>query len=173
MGTVDLEFRSVAETPKPVVSDHRYYCSPGALSDYETRKFAPRHIQKLISICAVYFAPVADLLEAGGTSLEKSGNRAIPPEFLNPIGSNQIPPVRSFRFVREMERRFGPLPWFLRRSGSSFFGLPNVSLRDLFWVGDAQPIYVLQKRGGGYLWVSAGWRTTSWHFSVLCSERNL
>jgi hypothetical protein len=70
-------------------------------------------------------------------------------------------------------------------SGSSLFGLPNISLRDVFWVGDtpkpkhssfagvqllivdqrqkrprasfsspfwAQPLYVLQRRGGAYLW---------------------
>jgi hypothetical protein len=167
------------------LADRRYYCSPGALSDYETRKFAPRHIHKLISICAVYFARAADLLEACGAPLDNAGNRALPSEFLNLTGSNRISRVRPFRFVREMQRRFGPLPWFLRRAGSSLFGLPKVSPRDLFWVSEApgpkhssfrgvqllivdrrqkrpkaslscpiwaQPIYVLQKRGGGYLW---------------------
>src|SRR5262249_36392930 len=125
LGTVDLEFRSMVETPKPEVSarleryraptplgrpssprdagdfigrarkacgisfreasprpgsmarefgNRRYYCSAGALSDYETRKFAPRHIHKLISICAVYFARAVDLFEAYGVSLDKAGN---------------------------------------------------------------------------------------------------
>ncbi len=183
-----ISFREASSRTRLIareLGDHRYYCSPAALSDYETRKFAPRHIHKLISICAVYFARAADLLEACGVSLDKTGDRAMPSEFLSPTGSNRVSRVRPFRFLREMERRFGPLPWFLRRAGSPLFGLPNVSLRDLFWVGDspepkhssfrgvqllivdrrqkrprvslwcpiwAQPIYVLQKRGGAYLW---------------------
>jgi transcriptional regulator with XRE-family HTH domain len=235
LGTVDLEFRSLAGVAKPVVSarferyrtpgllgrsgparnagdfirrarescgisfreasartriiarelgDRRYYCSPGALSDYETRKLAPRHIHKLISIAAVYFARIADLFEACGAALDNAGSRAMPGEFLNAPPSRNSPGKPS-RFLREMERRFGPLPWFLRSAGSSLFGLPNISLRDVFWVGDspepkhscmagiqllivdrrqkrpraslscpiwAQPIYVLQKRGGSYLW---------------------
>jgi hypothetical protein len=183
-----ISFREASSRTRLIareLGDRRYYCSPGALSDYETRKLAPRHIHKLISICAVYFACAADLLEICGASFEKSGARPMPSEFLNLTGSNRISRVRPFRFLREMERRFGPVPWFLRRAGSSLFSLPNVSPRDLFWVGDslepkhssfigvqllivdrrqkrpraslscpiwAQPIYVLQKRGGAYLW---------------------
>jgi len=233
LGTADLEFRPVAQAPKPVVSakferyrtesppgrshtagdfmqrarkacgisfreasartcviarelgDRRYYCSPSALSDYETRKFAPRHIHKLISICAVYFIRAADLLEACGAPLNKAGTHAMPSEFLHDPPLNRGPVNKPFRFLREIERRFGPLPWFLRHAGSSLFGLANVSPRDLFWVGHsprskhsclggvqilivnrkqkrpraslscpiwAQPIFVLQKRGAGYLW---------------------
>ncbi len=165
------------------LGDRRYYCSPGALSDYETRKFAPRHIHKLVSICAVYFASIADLFEACGASLSSAGDRPMPVEFGTALHA-RTPGVRS-RFLRELERRFGSLPWFLRSAGSSLFGLPSISPRDAFWVGEspktkhsclagvhllivdrrqkrpraslscpvwAQPLYVLQKRGGGYLW---------------------
>jgi transcriptional regulator with XRE-family HTH domain len=236
LGTADLEFRVVAQVPKPVVTarserfrapvatgrpvqqngsgdfirrariacgisfrdasertrviarelgDRRYYCSPGALSDYETRNSAPRHIHKLISICAVYFARVADFLAACGAPLDKADTCAMPPEFLRESLPSQMSSRKPFDFLREVRRRLGPLPWFLRDAGSSLFGLPNISLRDVFWVGDlqepkysclagiqflivdrrqkkpraslsspiwAQPLYVLQKRGGGYLW---------------------
>jgi hypothetical protein len=109
----------------------------------------------------------------------------MPCELLNQPGSNRILQVRPVSLLREMEQRFGALPWFLRRAGSSLFGMPNMSPRDLFWVGHApepqhssftgvhilivdrrqkrpraylsspiwaQPIYVLQTRGGGYRW---------------------
>ena len=166
------------------LGDQRYYCSPGALSDYETRKFAPRHIHKLISICAVYFARTGELFEACGTPLDKAA-RALPSEFLNRPQRFRVPSHKPFGFLREVTRRFGSLPWFLRSSGSCLFSLPNISLRDVFWVGDApepkhssfagvqllivdrrqkrprasfssptwaQPLYVLQRRGGAYLW---------------------
>lgn len=135
-----ISFREASSRTRLIareLGDSRYYCSTGALSDYETRKFAPRHIHKLISICAVYCARAADLFEACGAPLDKAGDRAMPSEFLDLTGSNRILPAGPFRFLRELERRFGPLPWFLRHAGSSLFGLPNVSLRDLFWVGDA------------------------------------
>lgn len=238
LGTADVEFRSLARVPKPVVSarleryhaplpldraspaqsvghfirraretcgisfreasartriiarelgDGRYYCSPGALSDYETRKFAPRHIHKLISICSVYFARATDLFKACGAALDGAGSRAMPPEFLGVPTQRRDGAGESFRFLRKMTKRFGPLPWFLRSAGSALFGLANLSPRDVFWVGSsheskhacltgvqllvvdrrqkrpraslscpvwAQPIYVLQKRGGSYLWGS-------------------
>src|SRR4029077_10180450 len=40
-------------------------------------------------------------------------------------------------FLSEMERRFGPLPYFLHSSLSAFFGLPDLSIRDIFWTGGA------------------------------------
>ena len=183
-----ISFREASERTRVIareVGDRRYYCSPGALSDYETRKLAPRHVHKLISICAVYFAGAADLFEACGAALDKAGAHAMPQDFLNFSPEARASVREPSRFLGEMERRFGRLPYFLRNAGSSMFGLQNVSLRDVFWVRDsqeakysclagvqflivdrrqkrpraslsspnwAQPVYVLQKRGGGYLW---------------------
>lgn len=182
-----ISFREASSRTRVIarqLRDHRYYCSPGALSDYETRKFAPRHIHKLISICAVYFTSPAELLEVCGASMDAAGVRGMPTEFLKGIASGNAP-RKSSRFLREIKRTFGPLPWFLRSAGSSLFRLANLSPRDLFWVGDssepkhsclagvrllivdrrqkrpraflscptwAQPIFVLQRRGSGYLW---------------------
>jgi len=182
-----ISFREASERTRVIareLGDRRYYCSQGALSDYETRKFAPRHLHKLISICAVYFAGAADLFEACGAALDKAGTHAMPRDLLNLSPEIPASAGETSRFLSEMERRFGQLPHFLRTAGSSMFGLQNVSLRDVFWVGDsqeakysclagiqflivdrrqkkpraslsspiwAQPIYVLQKRGG-YSW---------------------
>jgi hypothetical protein len=38
----------------------------------------------------------------------------------------------------EVERRFGELPYFLHSVAPSLFGLPHLSLRDVFWAGDNQ-----------------------------------
>ena len=183
-----IYFREASERSRIIareLGDRRYYCSPSALSDYETRKFAPRRVHKLISICAVYFAEAAELLEACGATLGSAGTQAMPREFLKSSAETRTSGPGPARFLREMERRFGRLPYFLQTPGSSMFGLQNLSLRDVFWVGDsqeskysclagirflivdrrqkrpraslscpnwAQPMYVLQKRGGGYLW---------------------
>ena len=188
--TCGISFREASARTRIIareLGDRRYYCSPGALSDYETRRFAPRHIHKLISISAVYFARATDLLEACGAALDGAGSRAMPPQFLRVPPQSRDRSGKSFRFLREMTRRFGPLPWFLGSAGSVHFGLANLSPRDVFWVGSspepkhaclagvqllvvdrrqkrpraslscpvwAQPIYVLQKRGGSYLWGS-------------------
>jgi hypothetical protein len=183
-----LSFREASERTRVIarqLGDRRYYCAPSALSDYETRKFAPRHVHKLISICAVYFAGIANLLEACGAPLSRAGAHPMPREFLNFSPETRGSVRKPARFLGEMERLFVQLPYFLRTACSSTFGLQNASLRDVFWVGDvqetkysclagiqflivdrrqkrpraslscpiwAQPLYVLQKRGGGYLW---------------------
>ena len=109
----------------------------------------------------------------------------MPREFLQSSPEAHTSAREPARFLREMERRFDGLPYFLRTAASSMFGLQSLSLRDVFWVGDsqeskysclagirflivdrrkkrpraslscpiwAQPMYVLQKRGGGCLW---------------------
>jgi transcriptional regulator with XRE-family HTH domain len=183
-----ISFREASERSRVIareLGDRRYYCSPSALSDYETRKFAPRHVHKLISICAIYFSGASELLEACGAALDGAGAHAMPREFLKLSPEARTSAREPARFLREMERRFGRYPYFLRTAGSSIFGLQALSLRDVFWVGDsqeskysclagirflivdrrqkrpraslscpiwAQPMCVLQKRGGGYLW---------------------
>jgi transcriptional regulator with XRE-family HTH domain len=183
-----FSFREASERTHTIareLGDRRYYCSPGTLSDYETRQSAPRHIQKLVSIAAVYFIGAADLFKACGAALDQAGAQAMPSEFLHSPEPTPVSASKPSQFLIEMERRFGPVPWFLRFTGPSLFGLRSVTPRDVFWVGDfhepkysclagiyflvvdrrqkrprvslsapiwAQPMYVLQKRGGTYLW---------------------
>jgi transcriptional regulator with XRE-family HTH domain len=165
------------------LGNRRYYCAASSLSDYETQKLPPRHIHKLISICAVYFASVAGLFKAAGTDMDKSGTMFMPLEILDSpaVGRSKVEPSK---FFSEMQRRFGKLPYFLHDSVSALFGLRETSVRDIFWAGGtrcrihpslanalflvvdrkrkiprpalsrpkwAQPIYVLQLRGGDYL----------------------
>ena len=182
-----ISFREAAARTRVIartLGDPRYYCSPAALSDYETRKSAPRHVHKLISVCAAYVARFSELLDISGAPFHTGGDRPMPSDFLRNRGVVDHS-ANSSRFLREVERRFGPLPWFLRSAGHTLFRAASVSPRDLFWVGDmpepkysciagarllivdrrrkrpraslscpswAQPIFVLQKRGGSHVW---------------------
>jgi hypothetical protein len=134
-----LSFRQASERTWLIarkLADSRYYCAAGALSDYETRRLPPRHIHKLISICAVYFASAAELLEVAGASLEDAGKLPIPLRFLErPPRAAGSSAVKSSRFLKTMERLFGPLPYFLLSAVPSFFSLPELSVRDVFWAG--------------------------------------
>jgi len=135
-----LSFREASDRTRTIareLGDSRYFCAAGALSDCETRRLPPRHIHKLISICAVYFADAAGLLEASGASLDAGGQLAMPPEFLDGFAS-VLSDSNSSHFLEEMEQRFEQLPYFLRNAVPSLFGLPDLSLRDVFWAGDNQ-----------------------------------
>jgi transcriptional regulator with XRE-family HTH domain len=133
-----LSFREASARTKVIareLGDDRYYCAAGSLSDYETRKLPPRHIHKLISICAIYFTSVAGLLEAAGAGLGKAGKLSMPAEWLDLPVSDGRPASKPSRFLRKMNRRFGELPFFLHDSLSSLFGLQELSVRDVFWAG--------------------------------------
>jgi transcriptional regulator with XRE-family HTH domain len=134
-----LSFREASSRTKLIarkLGDARYYCAAGSLSDYETRTLPPRHIHKLISICAVYCASAAGLLEASGASLDKAGKLSMPAEFLDLPASDVHPVSKPSHFLSEMQRRFGELPYFLHNSLSCQFGLQEISVRDVFWAGD-------------------------------------
>src|SRR6266436_412279 len=135
-----LSFREASKRTRVIaksLKDSRYYCAAGSLSDCETRKLPPRHIHKLISICAVYFASAADLLEASEANLDKGGQLPMPPQLLDGL-ENAHPDSGPSSFLAEMERRFGELPYFLNRFAPSMFGISDLSLRDVFWAGDDQ-----------------------------------
>ena len=133
-----LSFREASKWTRLIarkLGETRYYCAPGSLSDYEARKLPPRHIHKLISICAIYFASAAKLLEISGASLNKAGKLLMPAEFLDlPPGDDRLAPKPS-AFVKGMQRRFRQLPYFLRNAATELFGLSDLSVRDLFWAG--------------------------------------
>jgi len=92
----------------------------------------------LLSICSVYFASAAELLEVSGTSLKRAGKLPIPPEFFDASPGNAHPAPTKSTFLEAMRRRLHQLPYFLRNAAAPLFGLPDLSVRDIFWVGGAQ-----------------------------------
>jgi hypothetical protein len=141
-----LRTRTIAKT----LEDSRYYCAAASLSDCETRKLPPRHIQKLLAICAVYFASPAELLEASGVSLNNGGQLPMPPQLLGGLDEVRPDPSPSL-FLDEVERRFGELPYFLGSAAPALFGLPDLSLRDVFWAGDHQSFVYAHLAGTVFL----------------------
>jgi hypothetical protein len=136
-----FSFREASERTRLIarkLGDSRYYCAPGSLSDCETRKLPPRHIHKLISICAVYFANVAQLLVISGASLNAASKRSMPPQFLGPPPSGGSYASKPSYFLNGMPRRLRQLPFFLCNSAAPLFGLSDLSVRAVFWAGGAR-----------------------------------
>ena len=132
-----LSFREASERTRTVAGalrDSRYYCSPGSLSDLETSRFAPRQIHKSISICAVYFAGVAGLFSASGLLLDPAGLE-IPAKFLESPRKPAERRAKPSQFLHEIEERFGEVPYFLHHALAPYFGLADLSFRDVFWIG--------------------------------------
>jgi len=135
-----LSFREASARMRLVarlLADARYFCAPSTLSDYETDERPPRHIHKLISICAVYFASVEGILRAVGISLPDLGQLPMPSGILRDKKSSPsfaTEPIPSL-FLAELKRRFREAPYFLLGGLPSLFGLPGISVRDIFWCG--------------------------------------
>jgi len=135
-----LSFRQASEHTRIIakeLGDLRYYCAPASLSDYETRKLPPRHIHKLISICSVYGARVSDLLDAAGIKSHRASTSAMSPRFRYIAADLTNDHAPASTLFRELQRRFGEIPFFLRQSLGSLFGLRHISVRDVFWAGGA------------------------------------
>ena len=133
-----LSFRQASERTAIVadaLGDRRYYCSPGALSDCETRTLTPRHVHKAISIAASYFANVGDLFEHAGVALRHGGEERLPDRFLESPATRPAPRKSRSRFLDQMTTRFRELPYFLHSALPVLFGVPDLSVRDVFWAG--------------------------------------
>ncbi len=132
-----LAFREASQRTRQIariLGDARYYCAPGTLSDFETRKRLPRQIHKIISLCAVYFASPAQIMRVAGVPLETAGNLRMPEKFLPKAPcANRL--AKASLFFKTMEKRFGRLPFFLSKSLASLLHLPDFSPRDIFWAG--------------------------------------
>jgi transcriptional regulator with XRE-family HTH domain len=141
-----LSLRHASEMSRAVaraLGDQRYFTSPGSLSDYEASGNVPRHIHKLFTVCVLYSVAFGELLNSFELGLEQGTMASIPDEWM-PQRDWQTPQsqkttasegIRASGFLAAVLDRFGELPLFLRNSLSSMSGLPEISLRDVFWVG--------------------------------------
>jgi hypothetical protein len=125
------------------LGDRRYFASSGSLSEYEATPTPPRHIHKLLTLCILYSIRFEELLQWFGLQLETSQVAAIPGEWITQAAKSPaenlmaIPPGTrsSAGFLPTLLGRLGEVPFFLRLSFPSLSGLPDISLRDVFWVG--------------------------------------
>jgi hypothetical protein len=134
-----LSFHEASERTREIariLGHPNYFCAASALSDIETRDLFPRHVHKLISLCAVYCVFVGELVQLAGLSIEKSGQEVMPAAWLDAFRNqtSRVPTPSSF--LQVVRDKFEEIPYFLRSALPSLVGLPNLSPRDLFWAGD-------------------------------------
>jgi hypothetical protein len=150
-----LSFREASKVTRWIaqkLADPLYFTAPSTLSDYETLSTAPRHIQKILTLCIVYAIGFGDFLHACGLSFEETAAepmsdefipRAIPPTKRESNNANA--PGRARRengFWSNLLKRWEEVPLFLRRTLGELTRVPKFSLSDVFWVGgDRNPIH--------------------------------
>jgi len=77
---IGLTFREAHELTRRIVDvlhDRDFGIAAGLLSDYEAMNKVPRHIAKIISLCAIYGIDPKDLLQAAGVHLDDSARHPI------------------------------------------------------------------------------------------------
>jgi len=101
----------------------------------------------------VYFAKAAEFLEAAGVRPSAFGQLPIPGRFLEQSQTDRgvHAPSNSSKCMNEIERRFEQLPIFLHGAMPDFFGLPDLSVRDVFWAGGVQQFVHPHLDGAAFL----------------------
>jgi len=110
--------------------NREYYCAAGALSDYESQGGAPRHAQKMLSLCALYSVSPWDFMAAAGLRLHEAGTDAIPDELANGVRGG----FKPGHVLRSSEKVLAELPRFIGGAAAEYFKMRHISLRDLFSV---------------------------------------
>jgi hypothetical protein len=150
-----LSFREASKVTRWIaqkLADPFYFTAPSTLSDYETLSTAPRHIQKILTLCIVYAIGFGDFLRASGLTFEETASESMSDEFI----PRAIPPTkrksnnantqghsrRENGFWNNLLKRWEEVPLFLQRSIGELTGVPKFSVSDVFWVGgDRNPIH--------------------------------
>jgi hypothetical protein len=154
-----LSFRDASALTREIAKaqgDQQYFASPGSLSDYEALDMPPRHIHKAITLCTIYGLEWSAFLSSVGLQMNELGTDFIADELLF-----RLPPAKTAtkedagktegEFFTELLRHWeGEIPLFLRGSLSGLSSIPNLSLHDVFWIGEEQgPLH--PNLNGGYM----------------------
>jgi len=138
-----LSFREASKRTAEIarILQHpNYFCAPGALSDLEARDLFPRHVHKLISLSAVYCLSIAGLASLVGLQLEHAGQEAMPDDWKQASLRQEQEVPQPSGFLKAVQDTFEEVPYFLRGALPAVLGLPNLSVRDLFWAGATQGV---------------------------------
>jgi len=117
----------IAET----LQNPEFFCAPGALSDYEAQLEAPRHVHKILSLCILYSLGLWEVLAAAGLPLSQAGTGVIPDELM----ARAVPRVRESEEPRPAPSTapLAEFPYTFGRIAAEYFGMQDLSMRDLFW----------------------------------------
>jgi hypothetical protein len=140
--------RRIAET----LADEEYFTAVGTLSEYETLTHAPRHVQKIISICILYNIGFWDFLNASGITVDPRAGDFMPDELIPRVvpgtdrfvaGTDAEPSIQEETgFVARLVTEWSDIPLFARDAFALVAALNDLSLSDVFWVGgDRSPIH--------------------------------
>jgi hypothetical protein len=124
-----------------LLEDSRYFIARGSLSAYERLERPPRHVHKVISLCALYGLALETFLEKLGLPLAQSGHDPFPNDLFSQSSS---PPLLRARksatlpfapsSLADLVAQSQNVPPFLasalRQTGESVR-----SVHDIFWVG--------------------------------------
>jgi hypothetical protein len=150
-----FSFREASKTTRWIAQklrDPLYFTAASTLSDSETLSSAPRHIQKILSLCIAYAIGFADFLGAIGLDFEEAETEPLPDEFIlreSPPASH-TPNSANVEgnhgehngFLNPLLKQWEEVPLFLRRSLGELTRVPKFSVSDMFWVGgDPSPIH--------------------------------
>lgn len=152
-----LSFREASEMSRWIaktLAHQNYFTSPGTLSDYEHLVSAPRHIEKIFSLCVLYSMGFWHFLRVAGLALDTLGTAVMPDELCgreHPPGlkgfDDQTPEqtpasTESANFLPTLVREWTEVPFFMSGALPEIAGLQRVSLSDIFWVGaERQPLH--------------------------------
>ncbi len=146
-----LSFREASELSRVAVEafgDRRYFMSPGALSDCEASDNPPRDIHKLFTLCILYSIAFAELMSSFGFPLTQRD----PIAAIWMGGRNERKRSVTHRpalavttltksFLQGLAERFEEIPFFLRDAIPTLAGLSRISVHDVFWTGQTQPLH--------------------------------
>lgn len=130
-------------------ADRRYSISASSLSDYEVAADAPRHIHKVISLCAIYGLQFCAFLRALGVDPETCGAEPMPSSW--PDESKNEQSDSRFALKNEPDDRLAALkselaelPILLSDSLAHIACMRKLSLEDFFWTGEpSNPLHPL------------------------------
>jgi transcriptional regulator with XRE-family HTH domain len=153
MGLSLREASAMSRLVAAELGDEQYFAAPGSLSDYEALDTSPRHIHKVITLCAVYGLHFSTFLKSLGLNVEEAGKHPIPDHLVprklptGPSGAQNHEPMDG-GFLEQLLSRSEHVPTFLRGCLSGLCGLRTSSLNDFFWVGgDQNPLHPLLANG--------------------------
>jgi transcriptional regulator with XRE-family HTH domain len=153
MGLSLREASAMSRRVAAELGDQQYFAAPGSLSDYEASDSSPRHIHKVITLCAVYGLHFSTLLRSIGLHAEEAGEYPIPDHLVprelptGPRGAQKTEPMDS-GFLEQLLKRSEHVPTFLRACLPGLSGLKTSSLNDYLWIGgDQNPLHPLLAKG--------------------------
>jgi hypothetical protein len=128
--------------------DSQYGASPGTLSDYEKLAWPLHHVQKAISLCALYYINFWTLLRAGGIAIDSLGAEPMDDKMVLRLGprhgaaaAGQIGLIQHCRddlLLTKVIDQWQELPLFIKNALPAISGIKDVSLADIFCVGANQ-----------------------------------